>query len=487
MATFLVCTSVWFLLKYGDDRKTSFLFLSGALAAFGYYVRQSALAVPVIGIYYISINKEHSYTKTIRSLGIYFIGYSFVVIAFIAFYAQFYSLEQIVFSGLNPAEFIVNAGRKLWYLLFQQAGTHGIDNVKELIGTKTTYSFQYLKMTAFLHSFLFIGVGWAVFRTIFSPGNRLHEEKNLRGSYIFSLLWTGLLTAAYIYHYKTFGYYIDYFREFLPILAIIFAAYVWETIFQKSQKYTLMSSLILVVAGLAAIFIVEKFVIDLSKGVLIVGVIGAGAVIMTSREKLERRSKISVVISLLALTFFYFLCRVIEFVPKNFALIIAVGGIIGLTFLFISHRLRLLNVSLILSFMALSTMFAASTMDVRYDSIWSNEAVEKVSASIKENSDLSDEVMSGAVIWEFESNRKPFAMISHPSTYQFGMPEEVTLKIEQEMQKRPPQIIVLDSYTEKIYFLHLNWLQNFLDKEYELILENNEAKYPLRVFRRLGL
>ena len=294
-----------------------------------------------------------------------------------------------------------------------------------------------------------------------------------------------MLAAAYIYHYKTFGYYIDYFREFLPILAIIFAAYIWETIFQESQRNTLISSLILVVAGLAAIFIVEKYVIDLSKGIQIVGVIGAVAVVMLSREKPGRRSKKMAVVCVVALAFLYVLCRVIDLIPKNLALIIAVMGMVGITVLSVSNRLRFLNVSLILSLFILSTTFAATTMGMRYDSVWSNEAVEKIASSIKENSDFDDEVMSGAVIWEFESHRRPLAMISHPLAYSYYMSDKVTTEIEQGMRENPPQIIILDGYTEKIYFAHLKWLEDILKKRYELILESDKAKYPLRVFRHI--
>ena len=487
LANLLAC-SCFYLLLYSGGRNRLFLLVSGLLAALGYYVRESLLVLAVLGLIFIATDRDCSVSETARSMVWFVLGYGLVVLTYLAFYVQFTAADDILYASSNPVGDVLIAVEKIWRLLFIkfELVSGGAADANGGLGTKTAHSFRYLRWTVFLHLFLFLGIFWAAFRVVFHGGERSRLNPQYRRSCFLSLSWVALLTAAYSYHYKIFGYYIDYFREFLPILTIIFAAYVWDTIFKESQRNTLLSSLILVVTGLAGIFIIEKYVIELSKGILIVGVIGTVAIVMLSREKPGRRSKKWAVICVLALTSFYVLCRVIDLIPKNYALISVAGVIVVITLWCTSNRLRYLNISLLLSSLVLSTTYAASTMDMRYDSIWSNEAVDKVSAYIKENSDLNDEVMSGAVIWEFESNRKPFAMISHPSTYQYGMPEEVTSKIEQEMKKRPPQIIVLDSYTEKIYLLHLKWLQNVLDKEYELILENDEAKYPLRVFRHFG-
>jgi hypothetical protein len=361
---------------------------------------------------------------------------------------QFAGASDLLYGSSNPVGDILIAVEKIWRLLFvkyELVSGNAIDATGGL-GTKTAHSFRYLRWTVFLHLFLFLGIIWAAFRVVFLGGDS--SRLNLQNRSFFLLLsWLTLLTAAYIFHYKIFGYYIDYFREFLPILVILFSAYVWETIFQESQGSASIYSSIIVVAGLAAIFITEKFVIELSKGILIVGVIGAAAVVMLRGAKQGRHSNKLAVLCVVVLASLYVLCRVIDMIPKDVALAFTAGGIVVITVWCTSNRLRYLNICLLLSSLVLSTTYAASTMDMRYDSIWSNEAVEKIAASIKEQSDSNDEVMSGAVIWEFESHRRPFAMISHPSTYRYGMPEEVTSEIEQEMKKRPPRIIVLDSYT----------------------------------------
>jgi len=485
LANLLACSSFYLLLLYSGGRNRAFLLLAGLLAALGYYVRESLLVLAVLGLIFIATERDRSISETARSIGWFILGYGLVVLTYLAFYVQFTGADDLLYGSSNPVGFVLRAVEKFGRLLLVKFGLDagGAGEASKNLGTKTIYSFHYLRWTVFLHPFLFVGIVWAAFRVVFRGGERSHLNPQFRRSYFLALSWVVLLGAAYIYHYKTFGYYIDYFREFLPILVIIFAAYVWETIFQESQRKTILYSLIIGVAGLAAVFLVEKFVIDISKGIQVVAVIGAVALVMVNREKLGRRKRNTALLCVVALVSFYFLCRAIEIPHRNIALVFTVGGIIGITVFSVSNRLRFINVSLILSFFFLSTTFAATIMGMRYDSVWSNEAVEEIASSIKENSDLDDEVMSGAVIWEFESHRRPFAMISHPLTYSYKMSAAVTSKIEQEMRKNPPQIIVLDGYTEKIYLKHLNWLQEVLDNRYELILKSDEAKYTVQVYR----
>ena len=483
LETLLACASILLLLEYGNDRQKSLLFISGALAALGYYVRQSALAVPVLGIYYIAINKEHSVTETIRSLAAYVIGYGFIVLAVLAFYAKFYTLEQIVFGGLDPAGFILHAGKKFWYLLFQQAGAHGTDTVNELIGTITKYSFHYLKMTVFLHSFLFAGIGWAAIRTIVSPGNRLQKETIPRGSYIFSLLWTGLLTAAYLYYYKVFGYYIDYFRDLLPVLSILFAAYVWETILQKDSQREISILIVLSTIALTALFFVENSYVDIPKGVQIVCVVAAVAVSMLGKTRLNRRTKLTTIACVITLALFYFLSRIIGLTPRIVFLVIATGGMIGTAMLFASNRLRFVNSSIVLSLMVLSTTYAGLIMGLSYESIWSNATVQKITNVLEENSSSDDEILSGAVIWEFNSHRRPFEMTSHPLVYSHDMSDDVAARMDRRLKEDPPKMVVLDGYTEKTYLQQLPWIPELLQQKYHLIFEDDGSKYPVRVYK----
>ena len=482
LANLLSCASIFLLLKFTEERKRVFLLVSGMMAAMGYYTRESTIALPVLSFFFVSATKEHSFTDTARSLCAYLLGYGLVILVFLAFYASYLDLNELFLGRLNPAGFLLSAMKKVLNLFFLVDSAGGPGGVKQAFGTKTLYSIHYLKWTVYLHSFLFAGIAWSALRLFFSPGRDFAENTRFRRSYLFLLSWLVLLTAAYIYHYKTFGYYIDYFREFLPFAAVMFAAFIWETVFYLSSQRALLYSVIIIAVGLAALFLIENMFLDIPKGLQIVGSIGAVAVVMTCRSKKRLRSKILMLVGLIALVLFYFLSRMAGWGLKNLILLSVTGGLVGITILFVSNRLRFVNICFVLTLMVLSTSFAGKIMGLSYDSVWPNSAVRKIAAVIEANSASGDEVLSGAVIWEFESHRLPFELTSHPLTFRYSMPDEIAAKIKKRMIEAPPKLVVLDGYTEKTYFEQLRWLPEVLARKYKVILKSDEGKYPLLVY-----
>jgi len=483
LATLLACASIFLLLKHYDDQNKFLLFISAALAALAYYVRESALVLPLVAFFFIVASGRYSLLETARSLLAYSAGYCLVIVVFFAYYAQFMSFEQLVFGRLDPLGFILNAGRKIWYLVLNKVATGSVDNIKAVIGTRSPYRFHYFKMTLFLHAFLLLGVGWAMIRAFLLSGDGRRSEILPQKSYLFSLLWLGVLMAAYVYYYRVSGYYIDYFREFLPVTSILFAAYLWEAIFRKESQERIAVSTALGVFGLTALFIVENLLVDIPKGIQIVCVIGVVAIIMLLRAELNKRQKISAGLLITILALFYLFSRAVGLSPRNVILAIVVGGMLGTAILFAPNRLRFINISLVLTLLILNITYAGNIMGIRYDSVWSNAAVREITNVIRENSSPDDKVLSGGVIWEFNSHRLPFEMISHPLAFNPKMPPRVAARIERGFKEAPPKIIVLDGYTEKTHVQHLQWMPEVLQRKYRLILEENRAKYPLRVYK----
>jgi len=90
---------------------------------------------------------------------------------------------------------------------------------------------KYIRQAFKLHSFLIIGLGICLIgllqKSIF--GNKLQLKDKLM-PYSLLFLWVFLLLAAYTYYYFVEAFYIDYFREFLPPLVIIFAAWLCHAV-----------------------------------------------------------------------------------------------------------------------------------------------------------------------------------------------------------------------------------------------------------------
>jgi hypothetical protein len=101
---------------------------------------------------------------------------------------------------------------------------------------------------------------------------------------------------------------------------------------------------------------------------------------------------------------------------------------------------------------------------------------------IKKNSNGGDEVMSGGVIWELESDRRPFMNQSHPLGYLSGIPEQEAKKIAWHLANHPPKFIVLDGYTEKTYLKYINGLEAFMKENYEIKKIIDGSRSPVSVY-----
>jgi len=121
--------------------------------------------------------------------------------------------------------------------------------------------------------------------------------------------------------------------------------------------------------------------------------------------------------------------------------------------------------------------------DLPYESTWPPQSVEKIASYVKAQTRDTDEVMSGAVIWEFQASRRSFQMISHPLAFQYGMPEGKKVAIERAAMTRPPKVIVVDSYTEKIYIRQVPRLEELLHARYQFVTDAGPASQPVRVYR----
>ena len=126
-------------------------------------------------------------------------------------------------------------------------------------------------------------------------------------------------------------------------------------------------------------------------------------------------------------------------------------------------------------------------LDRTYQSGWSPEAVQQVAAYLRANSAADDEILSGAVIWEFQAGRHPVANMAHPTSLLLAnLKRPLLQRLEARLATRPPRFIVLDGVTQGIY-------KNVLDldrvlKDYALATKVTMAgsPYPVAVYERRG-
>jgi 4-amino-4-deoxy-L-arabinose transferase-like glycosyltransferase len=141
---------------------------------------------------------------------------------------------------------------------------------------------------------------------------------------------------------------------------------------------------------------------------------------------------------------------------------------------------KLKNIALIILFASFMTSFFY--VSPSFGSIWSPTTLQEITHYLTMNSNQNDEIMSGAVIWAFESNSRLFLNITHPLSLRPGISNDERLKVENKFSRDPPRIIILDGYTEQTFIRHIPTIQKFINESYSLKKKNTGSKYPVKVF-----
>lgn len=131
---------------------------------------------------------------------------------------------------------------------------------------------------------------------------------------------------------------------------------------------------------------------------------------------------------------------------------------------------------------AVGIPYGARVLGPAYDCIWSPETVSRVVEVVRAQTGPTDEVLSGAVIWEFEAGRRPFANISHPLGFEGGLREHARAGILERLRTHPPRLIILDGYTEKTYLRHVPDLGRLMAGSYDFVEEVSGSKYPVKIY-----
>jgi 4-amino-4-deoxy-L-arabinose transferase-like glycosyltransferase len=445
MVTLLTCLSLCSVILYAKSNRRAWLIFAGLFAAMGFYVRESALIIPLTVVGFLLIHHRGRYRDTPLCFGFFLIGYMGVFFLVMMYYTRFMRVEEFLMSGLSPFGFLASAGKKLFYIIGMSpdsANNLG-SNTPDVLYKKYNLYYKYVRDALKLHSFLIIGLGFSIItlcRQVLS-GNKQRIKEHLI-SYSLPYLWVFSLFIAYTYYYFNRGFYIDYFREFLPPLVIVFSAWI---------RYH--------VDGLERDGYIERFVFV---GFALCGIVFAifSVINMSYRTILLATGGIAIA------TFFIFSLKRTtseRFRLPNLINIAATSSIIG---------------SLFLGF-----AYSGKTSGLSSHCVWSPESLAKTASYLKKHTHKEDRIMSGGVIWELQSQRKPFLNFSHPLGFEFKMALQQKENIEKALDSHPPEIIILDGYTERTYLRHIPSLDDFIASHYKLALTAGPARYKVRTYR----
>ena len=496
----LTCLSFFTLIRFWKSGRPGWLVGGGFVAALAYYVRESSLIIPLSTVLFLGVLHRAKIAEWIRSSGFFLAGYFGVFAAMAAVYSRWFSLKELIEGPISPVGTPIMVIERL--ISPKNEPPPGPD-VAGIVAAAPDYSLyvRYLHQVFDLHSFLMFGLGLSLLTFCISLVRSMKggEHRNELFSNLLLYLWIGTLFSAYaVYFLSRRGFYIDYFREFLPPLCILFAGWVVSLLpVSVEDKDRVMPRLVLTGALLlgGVYWVQSHYQYLLGEGFyasLAVSVMALITYAGDMRSNGRRAAFILILLTLIALI------AVSRQGPLKSFLSGAVPsiGIIGIVYavcwvflekerraMFTGH-LKFIALSIAGGALAVSAGYSAVLLNLAYDSPWSPRSVNQIAGYLQANTRPDDEVLSGAVIWELQASRRPFQMISHPLQYLDSIPEDEKIMIERAMAAHPPKIIILDGYTEMTYFRQVGSIKEILAAKYELMTTSSEqAKYPVRVYR----
>lgn len=500
LVTFLTCLSLYFAVRFSQAGRRPWMIGAGGAAAMAFYVRESSLVIPLIVIGYLFVLNAGRARKAAQDFGFFLAGYLAVVMLVMGAYSQYMRPEVLLTGGLSPFGFLAKAGGQVLQRLRGWVWTsNDVQSSNGFDDPLALFYPQNLNDTLSLHSFLLVGLGFsfAAFgyhHLVWFLRNTKAYSRPYTAALVLLYGWVCCLLVAYYYRFLIGGFWIDYFREFLPPLVIIFSAWLSYSI-PAMNRENVAEKLVLVALGLGTIWFgvqseykISGFGYFASLTIaLFVLVSFAGA----SASLTRRLIFVSIFVLLIALILVSRQEPLKGYFSGAISSVVLIAGLYGLTWGLLERTARpsvpafanFMALSIILASFVVSIGYSAIRLDRSFDSPWSPESVEKVVAYLKDHTRDGDRVMSGAVIWEFRALRKPFEMISHPLRLIRDVSEETRRAIRTASESNPPRVIILDGITEITYVRNVPWLLELLQARYHHMLDTGTRAYPVKVYQ----
>jgi hypothetical protein len=502
VSVLLSCIGMYCVVFYiKNEKSVTPLILGGAFFSLAYYVRESALAMLLATFFYFLVTYRDNLKKFIKTYGAILAGFFIICVGAFAYYMQFVNLSWIWNSSVNPFYLVVRSLSKIFLSVKANLGEG--DNFR-LNDQPWSSTIGEVFATLHFNSFLYIGLLFSILVLGYLLFIKRSDEKHIKGilSFIYLLyLWVLSLAIFYFYWLLHRGFYMQYFEELLPPLVILLAFVVVYCLSELRLSDRLLNKTVTIGLLLAFVFIFHnKFLHGIRFNSTLMGLYVLSTVLVLAsfwffpKLTLKRR---------LYASMFYLGLFVLSLVvlkqtygkSPHFIRMLLYLALLALTYftVFTISQARLkrdlreslgfILVSLVVSAFVLSFALSGSRMHLGFASTWSPSVVKEASDYIKLNSNGNADIMSGGVIWEFESGRRPFMNLSHPTAFRPGISAEMVHNIEQHMRETPPQFIVLDGYTEQTYLRHIKSLWTIIDDKYKnrKNLENG-SRYPVKIY-----
>lgn len=477
LTIFLASLSIYFLLLYvqPEVKKRTWLLLSGTTAAFAFYVRQPSLYLPMAILTYLIFFEKETFREKLFLVGHFLLGYLAVVAGFVAVYLDKMSLQKILFSQLNPLNLIWN---RLMHTLGLLPEAHRIvdENTFRILDQTRQYTWAAWNDAVFLSLFVLVAAGFY----FMDKGTQRFRTTN-----IVLLLWSGYAILLYLFQSANRGFYSQYFTEALPPL-LLFAAFSFHSMYRRlglTIKHILL--ILAVFLGLAVVFKAGwRFYPGEAR--LIVIATFLTATIVTIRFKMAKKN-----VRISAILFLVFAQIVTLVAARLIGLhMIFATAAVGVVSNYLLMRFPIVHLEdsnlqsqsiILLTAILISAAFSGRHLGPSYEAVWTQQSLANIRTFLEKESQATDTVLSGGMIWTFESELVPFMGISHPTEFLKKRQET----FENQFSENPPTFIILDKYTQKKFNRYWEFIIGQLETNYELVHAVPNANFTIKVYRRV--
>jgi len=474
------------------------LIVSGVAAALCFYVRQSAIIIlAAVVIVFISGIRSHCTGGRTKPLLLFFAGYFFTVFIVNGLYFSVAGFNQKIVAALNPFGFVYLTVKKGVYVLSGSIGLLRADSATQSAGqfpTKFPLYWRYIKDALGMHLFLIVGALYVFIGLVSKKISFFKNEyRDMRSSCVLLFVWIFLLAGAYAYFLYVKGFHIDYFREFLPPLTLLFAVWVRFSFMNHRGAGRAKSWMVAGVCILPCLIVLHALQ-PARFGLGTVTAVGMAVFTMiyyTPEESIKRkRLFLGSVLLLAALICIPGVFNLSTYLSGKTMRLILLTSVVLLPLLFMGkppgRKTGIRRRSIAYTVMAGAIVFGISAsvkvVNWAYTAPWPPKNVYDVAAMVKNRTSIEDRVMSGAVIWEIQSNRRPFLDITHPLALANKIEKSERKRIRQNLESNSPKVIILDGYTGKTYLRQFPWLKNYINSAYAMVHRSEGGKYPVEIY-----
>lgn len=518
LSILLTCLGMYGLVRHLQERRWWPLWMAAASMGLAYYVRESSLAGLLAGgLVSLSLWRREGGGCLVRRLVVLAAGSGIVFLTVMGLYATRLSWGQVVMNeGLFPYYKIARAVGHItaWKAhvtapavalsasvitpsaaIPQIAAPTVVDAV---VGTRYSQSWSatiqnLVEAVRFSFPWVMAALIGVVLWAQRSRRHPAHAESVMdRLPLTIVLAWLGSFALLYGYYAIQRGFFQFYFREFLPPMALLLAVVLRRAAARLGlARWTPW----LLPAGIACgglVFLAQCVIHGSSTLVALAAIAVFGGVVWWPGLQATRR----LVYAGMTLAGGIVCHAVAKHLPIGgvpalcAAILLMTGWVLAVARWLGAgrgkvHARAFVVVALLAATAAWSASYAATKMGPAYDCIWSPQTLEEAVRVIEANSAPEDEVISGAVIWEFQAGRRPFAQITHPLGFVGWMKPATVERIMARLHERLPRLIVLDGYTEVTYLSGVPALKTLLRNTYYPVATVAGSKYPVTIYQRI--